>query len=42
MLFRMTINNDALLGNEQTLGDRTLMVTMNADKVIGSTFTYDI
>jgi hypothetical protein len=42
VLFRMTINNDALLGDQQTLGDRTLMVTMDANHVIGSTFSYDI
>jgi len=42
VLFRMTINDGKTLSDQSKLGDRTLMVTVNKDSIVGHTFSYDI
>jgi hypothetical protein len=42
MLFRFTHNDETLLGDAEHRGDRALFMAVEGDKLIGSTYSYDI
>jgi hypothetical protein len=42
MLFRFTINDENLVGDADHLGDRALFMAVEADHLVGATYSYDI
>lgn len=42
MIFRLTINDETLLGDAEHLGDRALFMGVEGTNLIGSTYSYDI
>jgi hypothetical protein len=42
MIFRLTENDDHLLGDSEHLGDRTLFMGVEGSNVVGATYSYDI
>lgn len=42
MIFRLTINDETLLGDADHLGDRALYMGVDGSNLIGATYSYDI
>jgi hypothetical protein len=42
LLFRFTTNTEDMLGDADTLGDRSLMLYATSDSIVASTYSYDI
>jgi len=42
MIFRLTINDENLLGDSEHLGDRALFMGVEGANVVGATYSYDI
>lgn len=42
MIFRLTINDETLLGDSEHLGDRALFMGVEGTNLVGSTYSYDI
>jgi hypothetical protein len=42
MIFRLSINDETLIGDAEHLGDRALFMGVEGSNLLGATYSYDI